>query len=349
MEDIPEYHRTFLSAVIYRPSLLNMSAFWVQAQNVSPFPFSLSSSFSNTSQNHMSVCPDMGHFLFPDTFHRPTAHHRACLPFWPPTQEHNFLPFSIYHSPSRSCQDLHLDNPVVFLSSSEKIILHFLSETCLNSFIRKIKTHNRGSVFPSNSDNSYNPTIILRYCVVWATIARRGKHSCPCWAMVICRWKSMPPLGNSEKGGNAFYPWQNEGGRADTGTCPGSDGHDNRRKKMLEAKVGQRLTLGMMKRECRKQRQMTMQMVPEAPEAPSQGEINLSLNKGVEIFTIICHILQYRMGRGIIWRLTKWVIRMKIQSTLALENSLESQELSCRCFVLFWVKCDTCWLFMGKI
>lgn len=49
-----------------------------------------------------------------------------------------------------------------------------------------------------------------------------------------------------------------------------------------------------------------MQMVTsEAPEAPSQGEINLSLNKGMEVFIIFCHILQYRMGRGILWRLTR--------------------------------------------
>lgn len=80
----------------------------------------------------------------------------------------------------------------------------------------------------------------------------------------------------------------NEGGRADTGTCPGCDGHENIKKKNARSKGQPKVTLGMMKRGMQKTKtNTTMQMVaPEAPEAPSQGEINLSLNKGVDIFTL---------------------------------------------------------------
>jgi len=60
-----------------------------------------------------------------------------------------------------------------------------------------------------------------------------------------------------------------------------------------------------MKGGSRKQRYYSADGESSQWEGPSQWEINLSHNKEVEVFIIICYILKYRVGRDIIWGLTR--------------------------------------------
>lgn len=185
MEDVLEYHRTFLNAAIYRPLLLNVSALEFKLRTCHLF-LSLFHLPSQTQAKTMCLFAlTWGIFSsltpFSDPLHSwqthfSVFHHRTCLPCWPPTPAHNFLPFSMALLPGVAKIST-LTTLLFSPRALRKITLHFLSESCLNSFIRKTETHNRGSVFPSNS---HNPTITLRCCVVWATRVRRGKHSCPC-------------------------------------------------------------------------------------------------------------------------------------------------------------------------
>lgn len=166
MKDILAYHRIFLNAAIYRPSLLSMSSFLSLISESVTFSFLSIFLFKHKPKPY--ACLHQHGSVFSSTLPKPTT--QRAVPRLPeeslPTclasnSAAYFLSFSILLLPAVA--KISSLTALFFFSSSMKIVLHLLSDPGLNSFIYKTKTHNRDSVFPSNN---HNPTITLVYFVM---------------------------------------------------------------------------------------------------------------------------------------------------------------------------------------